>query len=111
MAEKSTARISAALSLFSDPRPPTNDSRNYNTVMACDHIGPAELIDMAEAQLRERGVRPEAGMCFRWSENPADGMWASIVTEIERRGEQWIVTRLDRNREPLPVDETGFRAL
>ena len=79
--------------------------------MPCDHIGPAELIEMAEAQLRERGVKPAAGMRFRWSENPADGMWASIVTEIERRGEQWIVTRLDRNREPLPVDETGFRAL
>jgi hypothetical protein len=79
--------------------------------MACTHIGPAELIDMAEAQLRERGARPEPGMRFRWSENPDDGMWASIVTEIERRGEQWIVTRLDRNREPLPADETGFRAL
>jgi hypothetical protein len=79
--------------------------------MACDHIGPAELIEMAEAQLREHGVAPEPGMRFRWSENPADGMWASIVTEIERRGEQWIVTRLDRNREPLPADETGFRAL
>ena len=79
--------------------------------MPCDHIGPAELIEMAEAQLRERGVRPEAGMRFRWSENPEDGMWASIVTEIERRGEQWIVTRLDRNREPLPADEAGFRAL
>jgi hypothetical protein len=79
--------------------------------MACDHIGPAELIDMAEAQLRERGVSAEPGMRFRWSENPVDGMWASIVTEIERRGEQWIVTRLDRNREPLPAHETGFRAL
>jgi len=50
-------------------------------------------------------------MRFRWSENPADGMWASIVIDIERRGEQWIVTRLDRNKEPLPPDETGFRAL
>ena len=79
--------------------------------MPCDHIGPAELIEMADAHLREREVTPEPGMRFRWSENPADGMWASIVTEIERRGEQWIVTRLDRRREPLPADETGFRAL
>src|SRR3954467_9158605 len=79
--------------------------------MACDHIGPAELIEMAEADLRERDVAPAEGMRFRWSENPVDGMWASIVTEIERRGEEWIVTRLDRNREPLPDSETGFRAL
>ena len=79
--------------------------------MPCDHIGPAELIDMADAHLRERGVKPEPGMRFRWSENPTDGMWASVVVEIERRGQQWIVTRLDRNREPLPIDDTGFRAL
>jgi hypothetical protein len=38
-------------------------------------------------------------------------MWGSIVTEIERCGEQWIVTRLDRNAEPLPNTDTGFRAL
>jgi len=79
--------------------------------MSCDHIGPTELIEMAEADLRERGVAAAEGMRFRWSENPVDGMWASIVTEIERRGAQWIVTRLDRSREPLPDGETGFRAL
>jgi hypothetical protein len=64
---------------------------------------------MAEAHLKESGLAPAAGMRFRWSENPPDGMWASIAIEIERRGDDWIVTRLDRNREPLP--ETGFRAL
>jgi hypothetical protein len=79
--------------------------------MACDHIGPTELIEMAETHLREGGLAPAPGMRFRWSENPIDGMWASIVTEIERRGEQWIVSRLDRNREPVPDGETGFRAL
>ena len=79
--------------------------------MPCDHIGPAELIEMADAHLAERATAPEQGMRFRWSENPAGGMWASIVTEIERRGAQWIVTRLDRRREPLPENETGFRAL
>jgi len=79
--------------------------------MACDHIGPTELIEMAETHLREGGIAPKPGMRFRWSENPIDGMWASIVMEIERRGEQWIVTRLDRNREALPDGETGFRAL
>lgn len=79
--------------------------------MPCDHIGPNELIEMAEAHLREGDRAPANGMRFRWSENPIDGMWASIVTEIERRGEQWIVTRLDRSREPLPANGTGFRAL
>jgi hypothetical protein len=79
--------------------------------MACDHLGAPELIDMAESHLRERSVEPAEGMQFRWSENPAGGMWKSVVVEIERRGAEWIVTRIDRNREPLPDSETGFRAL
>ena len=79
--------------------------------MPCDHVGGPELIEMAEQHLRESGV-PEAqwtGLRFRWSENLNESMWASVVLEIERRGEQWIVTRLDRNREP--VGDTGFRPL
>ena len=79
--------------------------------MPCDHVGGPELIELAEKQLREQNV-PSAnwpGMRFRWAENLTDGMWASVVVEVERRGDQWIVTRLDRNREPLPTPETGFR--
>ena len=79
--------------------------------MACDHIGPADLMAMAEAHLREQGLAAEDSMRFRWSETPPGGMWASIVTEIERRDGQWIVTRLDRLRQALPPGETGFRAL
>jgi hypothetical protein len=77
--------------------------------MACDHKGGPELIEMAESFLRERGVAPTPGMKFRWSENLDGGMWASVIVEIERRGDQWIVTRLDRRSEP--VTETGFEEL
>jgi hypothetical protein len=79
--------------------------------MPCDHIGGPELIEMAEAHLRETGVPESAwpNRRFRWSENPEEGMWASVVIEIERRGEQWIVTRIDRNRER--VDDVGFKSL
>jgi hypothetical protein len=79
--------------------------------MACDHKGGPELIEMAEADLRARGVDPMhwPGKRFRWSENLTGGMWASVVVEIERRGEQWIVTRLDRNGSA--VTETGFAEL
>jgi len=64
---------------------------------------------MAEAHLREAGVPESAwpGLRFRWAENLIGGMWASVVVEVERRGAQWIVTRLDRNAQP--VDEVGFR--
>jgi hypothetical protein len=77
----------------------------------CDHAGGPELIEMAERHLRETHVdEPHwPGLRFRWAENLTDSMWASVVVEIERRGEQWIVTRLDRNREPL--SETGFQPL
>jgi len=77
----------------------------------CDHLGGPELIEMAEQHLRGKGVEPSQwpGLRFRWSQNLADSMWASVIVEIERRGEQWIVTRLDRNKEP--VNETGFAVL
>jgi len=80
--------------------------------MPCDHAGGPELIEMAEKHLRAEGV-PVAdwlGLRFRWAENLTDSMWASVIVEVERRGEQWIVTRLDRNREALPMAETGFRS-
>lgn len=79
--------------------------------MPCEHKGPHELIEMAEEHLAltPRDLWP--GRRFRWAENVEGGMWASIVTEIERRGDQWIVTRLDRNADRLEDAETGFRQL
>jgi hypothetical protein len=79
--------------------------------MPCDHKGGPELIEMAEEHLRARGIDPSqwAGLRFRWSENLTDSMWASVVVEVERRGGQWVVTRLDRNAEPQ--GNTGFFAL
>ena len=79
--------------------------------MPCDHIGGPELIEMAETHLRGNAI-PESqwpGMRFRWSENLEGGMWASVVIEVERRGDQWIVVRIDRNRER--VADEGFAKL
>lgn len=68
---------------------------------------------MAEAWLREHGVPPEewSGTCVRHGENTPNGMWGSVVVELERRGDQWIVTALDRSRAPLDSDECGLRVL
>ncbi len=81
--------------------------------MPCDHIGGPELMEMAEEHLRNEGIGPTAwpGKKFRYTQNLDESMWASVVVEIERRGDQWIVTRLDRSRQPAPEAETGFRAL
>lgn len=79
--------------------------------MACDHKGGPELIEMAEADLVARGIDAAhwSGLRFRWSENLDGGMWASVIVEIERRAEQWIITRIDRRAQPLT--ETGYQAL
>lgn len=76
--------------------------------MPCDHIGGPELITMSEEHLRREGIPEEQwkGLRFRWAENLADSMWASVIVEVERRDDQWIVVRLDRNKEKL--EETGF---
>jgi hypothetical protein len=81
--------------------------------MPCDHLGPEEFFAMAEAALREQGIGAErwSGAKFRHGENLDGGMWASVVMEAERRGDQWIVTRLDRRKERLPDSETGLAML
>ncbi len=50
-------------------------------------------------------------MRFGFGENLTGGMWASVLTEIERRGEQWIVVRLDRREEPLSGEQVGLRMI
>ena len=79
--------------------------------MPCDHTGPAELIVMAEEHLRHHDLAPKPGMRFGYGENLTNGMWASVLTEIERRGEDWVVVRLDRNGEPLPGEKLGLVVL
>ena len=78
--------------------------------MPCDHLDPKDVIALAEEALRHGGIVEEkwSGSKFRNGENPPQGMWASVVIEVERRGAQWVVTRLDRNRDPLPQSELGL---
>lgn len=78
--------------------------------MPCDHAGPQEIIAMAEELLRSQGAEPASGAKFRWAENH-DGFFAAAITEVEKRGDQWVVTRLDRFKEPLPEEELGLRQL
>jgi hypothetical protein len=76
----------------------------------CDHLQPNDVIEKAETWLRERGIPRErwAGTTVRHGENTPGGMWASVVIEVTHREGEWIVTRLDRNREPLASDEVGL---
>jgi len=68
---------------------------------------------MAEAWLQERGVPPERwpGLKFRHAENTPGERWRSVVIDIERRGAEWIVTRLDRNTDDVSPDAAGLTAI
>jgi len=68
---------------------------------------------MAEEHLRSKHI-PQGtwpGSKFRYTQNLDEGMWTSVCVEIERRGDQWVVTRLDRSREKAPASEEGFRVI
>jgi hypothetical protein len=75
--------------------------------MPCNHLGPIEIMQMAEEHLRNDGV-PEnqwGGLVFGWGEDVTGSQWTSVYTEIERRGESWVVTKIDRRTEPIGRDE------
>ncbi len=79
--------------------------------MPCDHLGPHQIIEMTEAALQARGLTAERwhGVTARHGENlPAGALWASVTVEIERRGEEWIVTRLDRSPNLLAPELIGL---
>lgn len=70
---------------------------------SCAHKNPPEIITEAEQWLHDQGITPDrwAGLKVRHAENTPGTMWESVIIEIERRGADWVVTRLDRNRAPL----------
>ncbi len=81
----------------------------YYSQMPCDHSDPPVVIERAEAWLRDRGIPPEkwSGVRFRHAENTPDQKgWKSVVIDIERRDDAWIVIGIDRR--PDPVTELGL---
>jgi hypothetical protein len=78
--------------------------------MACNHLGPIDIMPLAEARLRELGVveRDWNGELFGFGENVTGSQWVSVYTEIERRGESWVVTRIDRRPTLLSAEEEGL---
>lgn len=80
--------------------------------MGCDHKQPLDLIELAEIHLHQKNVPVDQwpGLRFGWGEN-VDTMWRSVWMEIERRGDQWVVTKIDRSKDALPEDRLGFQLL
>ena len=78
--------------------------------MPCNHLGPIEIMQMAEEQLRSDSV-PECewdGVAFGWGEDVTGSQWTSVYTEIEHRDGSWVVTKIDRRTEPIGAED-GLR--
>ncbi|MGK2856514.1 MAG: hypothetical protein ACSLFQ_04830 [Thermoanaerobaculia bacterium] len=78
--------------------------------MACNHLGPIEIMQLVESTLARRGVDEETweGMVFGFGENVTGSQWTSVYTEIERRGGSWIVTKIDRMTTPIDPAREGL---
>ena len=86
---------------------PSPDSGN------CTHFQPADLIALAEADLKARGVPGDAweGRRFHWA-GPIDSPpFTGLVMECKRKGGDWVLTKLDRRKDGVTAEETGFREI
>lgn len=77
---------------------------------ACTHFQPADLIALAEKHLHEEGVAAEQweGKRFRWA-GPIDSPpFTGLVMECKRRDGNWVMTKIDRRKDGVTAEETGF---
>jgi hypothetical protein len=79
----------------------------------CLHFQPADLIDLAERRLRETGVpEPEwEGRRFHWAGPIESPPFTGLVLQCKRKEGQWVLTKLDRRKDGVTAEETGFREI
>jgi hypothetical protein len=79
----------------------------------CTHFQPADLIELAEKHLREAGVAEAAweGRKFHWA-GPIDSPpFTGLVLGCKRKDGNWVLTKLDRRKDGVTAEETGFREI
>jgi len=78
--------------------------------MPCNHLGPIDVMQLAEERLTRDGVAAESweGLVFGFGENVTGSQWTSVYTEIERRGGTWLVTKIDRMTTPIDPQREGL---
>jgi hypothetical protein len=90
-----------------------NSPANPADAGKCVHFQPADLIELTERHLREAGV-PEAeweGRRFHWA-GPIDSPpFTGLVLQCKRKEGQWVLTKLDRRKDGVTAEETGFREI
>ena len=77
----------------------------------CMHFQPADLIEMAEKHLREAGIsEPDwEGRKFHWAGPIESPPFTGLVLECKRKEGGWVLTKLDRRKNGVTAEETGFR--
>ncbi len=80
---------------------------------ACDHAQPSDVARMSEEFLRNRGIAETAwdGCRFGYGGAGGSGPFLSVYTEVERRNGNWVAVKLDRLKELLPPERTGFKVV
>ncbi|MFA6957610.1 MAG: hypothetical protein WC538_17210 [Thermoanaerobaculia bacterium] len=78
--------------------------------MPCNHLGPIDVMQLAEERLAGDSIAAEAweGLVFGFGENVTGSQWASVYTEIERRGGTWVVTKIDRMTTTIDPQREGL---
>lgn len=67
-------------------------------------------MQLAEERLRNEGT-PEGswdGLVYGFGEDVTGSQWTSVYTEIERRGDSWVVTKIDRMTTPIDAALEGL---
>ena len=80
---------------------------------ACVHFQPADLTALAEKHLRETGV-PESdweGRRFHWGGEIDSPPFNALVLQCARKNGDWAITKVDRRKNGIALEETGFKAL
>jgi hypothetical protein len=89
------------------------ETGNTPAAGACDHAQPNDVARMGEEFLRAKNV-PETGWdgCrFGYGGNGGTGPFKSVYTEVERRAGNWVAVKLDRRKDDLPPERTGFQII
>jgi hypothetical protein len=80
-------------------------------VGACTHFQPADLAAAAQAALESSGI-PESdweNQRYGWGSNEPTAHFRAVYMESTRRNGQWILTKLDRRKEPLEESFLGLK--
>ncbi len=79
--------------------------------MPCEHFQPKDLIAKSEEYLAAQNLKLAEVEGFRFSFCENIDYWGakSILTEVCVKDGNWVITKIERNKEPVAEEQTGFK--